>query len=60
MQRRLLLMLFCLAIPPAASGQAAPSDSQTLQALLSEVRELHQELQSSLARMQKAQILLFR
>jgi len=60
MQRRLLLMLLCFAIPAAALGQATPSDSQTLQALLSEVHELHQELQSSLARMQKAQILLFR
>jgi hypothetical protein len=50
----------CFAIPAAASGQTAPSDSQTLQALLSEVRELHEELQSSLARMQKAQVLLIR
>jgi hypothetical protein len=39
------------------SGQTAPSDSQTLQSLLSEVRELHRELQSSLAKMQRAQIL---
>jgi len=60
MQRRLLIMLLCFAVPAAALSQATPSDSQTLQSLLSEVRELHQELQTSLARMQKGQILLFR
>jgi DNA repair exonuclease SbcCD ATPase subunit len=60
MPRKLLLMLLCFAMPAAGRGQATPSDSQTLQSLLSEVRDLHQELHSSLARMQKAQVLLIR
>lgn len=60
MPRKLLFMLLCFAVPAGALGQTVPSDSQTLQSLLNEVRELHQELQSSLARMQKAQVLLIR
>jgi HD-GYP domain-containing protein (c-di-GMP phosphodiesterase class II) len=65
MKRKTLLMFLCFSIQAAglgqtAPGQTAPSDSQTLQSLLSEVRELHQELHSSLARMQKAQVLLIR
>jgi chromosome segregation ATPase len=47
-------------MPAATFGQAAPSDSQTLQALLTEVRELRQDLQISLARVENAQILLSR
>ncbi|MGO9776715.1 MAG: hypothetical protein ACLPM3_09060, partial [Terracidiphilus sp.] len=39
---------------------AAPNDPQTLQALLTVVRALRQELRSSLARIQTAQILLSR
>jgi chromosome segregation ATPase len=60
MLRRLFLVLVCFAMPMAGRGQATPSDTQTLLSLLSEVRELHQELHSSLARMQKAQVLLIR
>lgn len=60
MPRKLFLMLLCFAIPATALSQTIPSDSQTLQSLLIEVRGLHQELQTSLARMQRAQILLFR
>jgi chromosome segregation ATPase len=44
----------------AAFGQASSSDSQTLQALLTEVRELRKVLQVSIAKMQSAQILLAR
>ena len=44
----------------ATFGQAAPSDPQTLQALLAEVRELRQDLRISVARMQSTQILLSR
>ncbi len=44
----------------ATFGQATSSDSQTLKALLTEVRELRQVLQSSLTRIQSAQILLSR
>jgi DNA repair exonuclease SbcCD ATPase subunit len=60
MRRACFLFLLALAIPAAISGQTASSDSQTLQALLSEVRELHEELRISLARMQSAEILLSR
>jgi isoleucyl-tRNA synthetase len=43
-----------------ALAQTTSSDSQTLQALLGEVRQLRQDLQVSLTRMQSAQILLSR
>jgi chromosome segregation ATPase len=46
--------------PAAVFGQAPSSDSQTLQALLAEVRELRQDVRISLARVQSAQILLSR
>ena len=49
MNRRLsLLALGCLLFATASFGQYAPSDSQTLQALLSEVRQLRQELRQEL------------
>ena len=60
MRRARFLFLVVFAVPAATLGQAASSDGQTLQALLSEVRELRQELRISLARMQSAQILLSR
>jgi hypothetical protein len=60
MRRACFLLLVVLAIPAATGGQTPSSDSQTLQALLSEVRALRQELRMSLARMQSAQILLSR
>jgi DNA repair exonuclease SbcCD ATPase subunit len=44
----------------ATFGQASSSDSQTLQALLTEVRELRKVLLVSIAKMQSAQILLAR
>jgi predicted nuclease with TOPRIM domain len=53
-----LVMLF--GIPAVAFGQADSSDSQTLHALLSEVRAIHQDLLSSMAKVQKSQILLSR
>lgn len=60
MRRALFLTLVVFGVPVAAFGQAAASDSQTLQALLTEVRELRQDLKTSLARMQSGQILLSR
>ena len=54
----LIIVVFGLAA--ATFGQATSSDSQTLRALLSEVRELRQALQVSLGRIQSAQILLSR
>jgi DNA repair exonuclease SbcCD ATPase subunit len=60
MKRNFLLILFVFGIPAASLAQAPASDSQTLQALLTEVRELRQDLRVSLARIQSAQILLSR
>jgi DNA repair exonuclease SbcCD ATPase subunit len=60
MRRTFLLILFVFGISAAILGQATAPDSQTLQALLTEVRELRQDLRSSLARIQSAQILLSR
>ena len=58
MRRACFLIFVVFGIPAATFGQAPSSDSQTLQALLIEVRELRQGLLSSLARVQNAQILL--
>jgi hypothetical protein len=65
MNRRLsFLALGCLLFATASFGQYAPSDSQTLQALLSEVRQLRQELRQELRTTtiaaQRSQILIYR
>jgi predicted nucleic acid-binding Zn-ribbon protein len=54
MRRACFFVLATLLIPPAGFCQSKASDSQTLQALLSEVRELRQELHSSLAELEAA------
>jgi DNA repair exonuclease SbcCD ATPase subunit len=59
-RRAFSVMILVLTIPAGALGQTASSDSQTLQALLTEVRELRQDLRVSLVRVQSAQILLSR
>src|ERR1700722_6390548 len=60
MRRACFIFLVVFGIQASSFGQAASSDSQTLQALLTEVRDLRQELRISLARTQKAQFLPFR
>jgi hypothetical protein len=60
MQRMLFALVVVLGMPTPVIAQAAPSDAETMQALLSEVRGLRQELRISLARVQSGQILLFR
>jgi chromosome segregation ATPase len=60
MQRAFLFILVVLGTPAATVGQTAPSESQTLQALLTEVRGLRHDLQVSLTRVESAQILLSR
>jgi hypothetical protein len=55
-----LCIVAFLGLPKATMGQTAASDTQTLQALLSEVRALRQELRLSLNRTQSMQILLVR
>ena len=54
------LILF-LAMAMAAAAQApAPSDAPILQALLTEIRELRQDLQTTAAAIQRVQIVMFR
>lgn len=60
MNRSSLLALGLLLFSAPCFAQLAPSDSQTLQALLSEVRQLRQDLQTTTVAVQRAQILLYR
>ena len=60
MRRAFWLILLALGVHATAVGQAPSSDSQTLQALLVEIRDLRQDLRNSLLKVQSAQILLFR
>src|SRR5260370_8006808 len=60
MRRAFFCMCALVAIRACAFGQAASSDTQRLQALLSEVRALRQDLRVSLSRTQGNQILLAR
>jgi DNA repair exonuclease SbcCD ATPase subunit len=55
-----LFVLTFLLSSTACFGQTAPGDSQTLQALLSEVRQLRQDLQTTTIAGQRAQILIYR
>jgi hypothetical protein len=59
-RRSLLLALGYLLFSTACLGQTAPGDSQTLQALLSEVRQLRVELRTTTIAAQRSQILIFR
>jgi chromosome segregation ATPase len=49
-----------LILPLSTTGQSASTDSQTLQALLAEVRQLRQELRTTSISAQRAQILIYR
>ncbi|HLW84074.1 MAG TPA: hypothetical protein VKR60_02595 [Candidatus Sulfotelmatobacter sp.] len=60
MRRVFLLLPVVFGMCAAACAQAAPSDAQTLQAILTEVRALRQDLRVSLNRTQTMQILLAR
>lgn len=60
MNRLSLLVLGQLLGAAACFGQSAPNDSQTLQNLLSEIRQLRQELQQTAISSQRVQILLYR
>jgi DNA repair exonuclease SbcCD ATPase subunit len=60
MRQTFLLILLVSGIPAATLGQAPASDAQTMQALLTEVRELRRDLRASLARIQTVQIRLSR
>jgi len=60
MARAFCLIVVLFGIPASAFGQSDLSDSQTLHALLTEVRALRQDMLSLMARVQKGQILLSR
>jgi chromosome segregation ATPase len=60
MHRPWFLVLGFLVTSSAAFGQTSPTDSQTLQALLAEVRQLRQELRTTTMAAQRVQILLYR
>ena len=60
MRGPLLPIVALLGLSVSALGQASSADTQTLQALLSEIRALRQELRVSLNRAQNTQILLAR
>jgi hypothetical protein len=60
MHRSACLILMFSIIPVAALGQTAPTDSQTLQAILVELRQLRHDLQASGAMAARAQIALYR
>ena len=60
MRGPLLRTIALLGLSVSAVGQASSADTQTLQALLSEIRALRQELRASLNRAQNTQILLAR
>jgi len=60
MYRASLLFLALCFLSSAAFGQSASADSQTLQALLSEIRLLRKELQTTTVAAQRVQILMYR
>jgi DNA repair exonuclease SbcCD ATPase subunit len=60
MRRSLFLIVTPFLVATAALAQTAPTDSQTLQALLAEVRQLRHDLQTTTATAQRAQIALYR
>ena len=60
MHRSCLLIPVLLFISAPMFAQSSSTDSQTLQALLAEVRQLHHDLQSTTIAAQRAQILLYR
>jgi hypothetical protein len=58
--KRIILSLIAgLAMTPACGAQVNSSDSQTLQAILSELREIRAELHNQHAQNQTMQVLLF-
>ena len=60
MRRTYFLIAAVFGLATAAFAQTTSSDSQTMQSLLTEVRQLRQDLQVSFTRMESAQILLSR
>ena len=60
MPRSSVLALSLLVFSLPALGQATPAESPTLQAMLAEIRQLRQDLQTSAIAARRAQILIYR
>ena len=60
MKRLSFLPLVLLLVSPAAFAQTTPTDSDTLKALLAEVRQLRHDLQTTTLAAERAQILIYR
>jgi chromosome segregation ATPase len=60
MKRLSFLVLTLLFVSPSVLAQTAPTDSDTLKALLAEVRQLRHDLQATTVAAQRAQILIYR
>lgn len=60
MPRAISYVLCLLLLGGAGSAQSTATDSQTLQALLAEVRQLRQDLRTANVAAQRAQILIYR
>ena len=60
MNRLTFLFVTFFLLAPQVRAQATSSDSQILRALLDEVRQLRQDLKTSTAQMERAQILMHR
>jgi hypothetical protein len=60
MKRLPLLPLILLSISASAFAQTNPTDSDTFKALLTEVRLLRHDLQTTAVAAQRAQILIYR
>jgi len=60
MHRSWLVVLSLLIVSTLGFGQSASNDSQGMQALVAEVRQLRKDLQASNGNALKAQVLLFR
>jgi len=60
MRRWMLFAVTLLILPATTVCQSGSTDSQTLQALLAEMRQLRQELRTATIAAQRAQILIYR
>ena len=60
MARSFVLAFSLLVFSSPALGQATPAESPTLQAMLAEIRQLRQDLQTSAIAARRAQILIYR
>ena len=60
MRRAWLVLLAVFVVPTAALAQSVTPDSRTLQEMLSEIRQLRKDLQTTAVASQRAQILLYR